>query len=132
MLVAACGSIGPGGIPIQRDLEDPMAVAVGEVAGCPVISEVEVDVPHPAAVDAAYDGAGGVPMLIELAGGAALFVGSAELAASELGGKALFVGRDGELWLRLEPGLARRVLAVETPKGRSGWYLEDTATIEPC
>lgn len=131
-VVAGCNSLSPlGGIPIQRDLDDPLAAAVAEIDGCPAVLGVRTPLPDAVEIDRAIDAAGGGRGMVEI-GDIEVFWGTVEVAADLFDGKALFLGRDGEAWIRTDPGEAVRLRSIATPTGRQLWLLGETASVDPC
>ena len=100
-----------------------LQVRVGE---CLTMADVLIAMPDLAAVDRMINARGGAFGIYEI-GGVRLYFGPVEDAAAEFGGEALFVGTNGDIWIRTGPDSARQLAPFVSPAGRELWMPTNSA-----
>lgn len=132
-VLVACGAIPAiGGIPVTRDVDDPMGAASGaQVGRCGAMLNVFIALPDLATVDRMIMDRGDARGIYR-ADDLRLYYGPLEEAAAAFGGEALFIGKGGEAWIRTEPGAARQLAPIDTPAGRRLWMETSSSSVTAC
>jgi hypothetical protein len=120
------------GIPVARDVADPMGAALGiRVGDCLAEANVFIGLPDLGDVDAAIQADGRSGGEFEISG-MRFYLGPVEEAAEALGAIALFIGQRDDVWIRTGAAEARQLRSIDTPAGRRLWILANTASKRPC